>query len=195
MVFIGMFPGVFLDMLVKPVQLFTAVRQLPFVSLQGNGLDALVSVSHASWYLIILVLFILGIRKLAFRKKTISVLPTWNCAYTAPTSRIQYTASSFVKTYSKLFGMIFLVYKKEKEVEGIFPTNAHLETHPYDKIEKWFIDYPITNLKLFLDRFTFVQNGRLQFYILYGILFIISIISIPLIYDKILIFIEFLKEL
>jgi len=195
MVFIGMFPGVFLDMLVKPVQLFTAVRQLPFVSLQGNGLDALVSVSHASWYLIILVVFILGIRKLAFRKRTISVLPTWNCAYTAPTSRIQYTASSFVKTYSKLFGMIFLVYKKEKEVEGIFPTNAHLETHPYDKIEKWFIDYPITNLKLFLDRFTFVQNGRLQFYILYGILFIISIISIPLIYDKILMFIEFLKEL
>jgi hypothetical protein len=91
--------------------------------------------------------------------------------------------------------MIFLIFKKEKEVEGIFPTKAYVETRPYDKIERWFIDYPTTNLKLFLGRFRFVQNGKLQFYILYGILFIISIISIPILYDKIMQFVEFLREL
>ena len=91
--------------------------------------------------------------------------------------------------------MFFLIFKKEKEVKGIFPTGAYLETRPYDKIEKWLIDYPTTNLKLFLGRFRFVQNGRLQFYILYGILFIISITIVPLLYDKITMFIEFLKEL
>jgi len=194
-VFIGLFPGIFLDLLITPVQLFTGVRQLPFTSFQGNGMDALISVSHASWYLILLVLLLLGIRKLVLRNRTITVLPTWNCAYTAPTARIQYTASSFVKTYTKLFGMVFLIFKKEKEVEGIFPTKAYVETRPYDKIERWFIDYPITNLKLFLGRFRFVQNGKLQFYILYGILFIISIISIPILYDKIMQFVEFLREL
>ena len=123
------------------------------------------------------------------------MLPTWNCGYTNPTPKIQYTASSFVKTYSELFGMVFLIFRKEKEVEGIFPTTAHLGTRPYDKIEKWFIDYPITNLKLFLGRFRFVQNGNLQFYILYGILFIVSIISIPILYDTVMQFVEFLKEL
>ena len=194
-VFIGMFPVIFLDLLIKPVQLFTGVHQLPFTSFDGNGMDALLSVSHASWYLIIFIFLLLGIRKLVLRNRTITVLPTWNCGYTAPTSKIQYTAASFVKTYSKLFGMVFLIFKKEKEVEGIFPTSAYLETRPYDKIEKWFIDYPTTNLKLFLDRFRFVQNGRLQFYILYGILFIISIISIPILYDKIMLFVEFIKQL
>jgi formate hydrogenlyase subunit 3/multisubunit Na+/H+ antiporter MnhD subunit len=194
-VFIGMFPELFLDLLIKPVQLFTGVHQLPFVSFQGKGIEALLSVSHAGWYLILLVIFMLGVRKLVLRKRAITVLPTWNCAYTAPTAKIQYTASSFVKTYSKLFGMFFLIFKKEKEVKGIFPTGAYLETRPYDKIEKWLIDYPITNLKLFLSRFQFVQNGRLQFYILYGILFIVSIIIVPLLYDKINMFIEFLKEL
>jgi len=194
-VFIGLFPGIFLDLLITPVQLFTGVRQLPFTSFQGNGMDALLSVSHASWLLILLVVFMLGIRKFALRNRTVTVLPTWNCAYTAPTARIQYTASSFVKTYTKLFGMVFLIFKKEKEVEGIFPTKAYIETRPYDKIERWFIDYPITNLKLFLGRFRFVQNGKLQFYILYGILFIISIISIPILYDKIMQFVEFLREL
>ena len=194
-IFIGMFPGVFLDLLIQPVQLFTGIHKIPFVSFQGDGMDALISISHASWYLILFVLVMLGIRKLILRKRTIMVSPTWNCAYTAPTSKIQYTASSFVKTYSKLFGMIFLILKKEKEVQGIFPKEAYLETRPYDKVEKWFIDYPTTNLKLFLGRFRFVQNGKLQFYILYGILFIVSIISIPILYEKIIQFIEFLKQL
>jgi hypothetical protein len=45
-----------------------------------------------------------------------------------------------------------------------------------------------------MGKFTFLQNGNLQFYILYGILFIFSVISIPLLYDKIVAFIEFLKQ-
>lgn len=194
-VFIGLFPNLFLDLLIKPVQLFTGLHQLHFVTFQGNGLEELVSISHASWYLILLVVLLLGIRKLLLRKRTITVSPTWSCGYTAPTAKIQYTASSFVKTYSKLFGMFFLISKKEKEVQGIFPTDAHLETHPYDKIEKWLIDYPTVNFKLFLGRFRFFQNGKLQFYILYGIIFIILIISIPLLYDRIILFVEFLKQL
>ena len=194
-IFIGMFPGIFLDLLIQPVQLFTGLHKIPFVSFQGNGIEALISISHASWYLIFFVVLMLGVRKLILRKRTVTVFPTWNCAYTAPTSKIQYTASSFVKTYSKLFGMIFLIFKKEKDVQGIFPKEAYLETRPYDKVEKWFIDYPTTNLKIFLGRFSFFQNGKLQFYILYGIIFIVLIISIPILYDKIILFIEFLKQL
>lgn len=195
LVFIGLFPKVFLDLLIKPVQLFTTLHQLPFISFQGNGIEALLSVSKAGWFLILLILFLLGVRKLILRKRAISVSSTWNCGYIAPTAKIQYTASSFVKTYSHLFASFFLIFKKEKEVDGVFPAAAHLETHPYDKLEKWLIDYPTTNFKLFLGRFRFFQNGKLQFYILYGIVFIVAIISIPIIYDQVILFIEFLKQL
>ncbi len=61
-------------------------------------------------------------------------------------------------------------------LQGIFPAKANLETHPYDKIEKWLIDYPIINLKYFLSRFLFIQNGRVQSYVAYGIVFIIAMI-------------------
>ena len=192
---IGLFPGFFLNALIKPVQLFTNLHQLPFVSFQGNGIETLASVSKASCILILLILVLIVIRKLVLQKKSITVSATWNCGYIAPTAKIQYSASSFVKTYSKLLGIVFLIFKKEKEVEGVFPVAAHLETHPYDKIEKWFIDYPINNFKSFMGRFLFFQNGKLQFYILYGIIFIITVISIPLIYDQIILFIEFLKLL
>jgi len=195
LVVIGLFPKAFLDVLVQPVQLFTNLHQLPFISFQGNGVEALQSISKAAWLLILLVMMLLGIRKLVLRKKEISVLPTWNCAYIAPTPKLQYTASSFVKTYSHLLTSFFIITKHEKELSGIFPTKAHLITHPYDKVEKWLIDFPITNLKSFMGRFLFFQNGKLQFYILYGIVFIISIISIPIIYDQVILLMDFLKQL
>lgn len=173
---IGLFPKIFLDLLTKPVQLFTGLRQLPFNSFHGNGIEVLSSVSMSSLYFILTILILLGIRKLVLRKRAILISSTWGCGYTAPTSKIQYTGSSFSRTYSKLFAMIFLINKKEKDVQGVFPLYAHLETNIYDKTEKWLIDYPLGRLKYFLSRFLFIQNGRLQTYVAYGIVFIIAIL-------------------
>ncbi len=175
---IGLFPNIFLDFLIKPVQLFTGLHQLPFNSFQGNGIDIFSSVSMGSLYFMLTVLILLGIRKLILRKRTIVVSSTWGCGYTAPTAKIQYTGSSYSRTYSKLFAMIFLINKKEKDVQGVFPIDAHLETHIYDKTEKWLIDYPISSLKFFLGRFLFIQNGRVQSYVAYGIVFIIFILTL-----------------
>ena len=175
-VIIGVFPRLFLDLLIRPVQLFTGLQQLHFASFQGNGIETLLSVSQGGIYLILGVLTIWIIRKLALRKRTSTISATWGCGYTAPTAKIQYTGNSFSRTYSKLFGMIFQINKKEKEVEGIFPTPAHLETRTYDKIEKWLIDYTTINLRHFLGRFLFIQNGRVQSYVAYGIAFIVFIL-------------------
>lgn len=175
-VFIGLFPKIFLDLLIKPVQLFTDLQQLPFTSFQGNGIEALLSISKGSIYLILMVLVLWGVRRLVLRKRKSTISSTWGCGYTAPTSKIQYTGSSFSKTYNKLFAMTFLSFKKEKEVQGIFPTHAHLETRSYDKIEKWLVDYPIIKLKYFLGCFLFIQNGRVQSYVAYGIVFIVFIL-------------------
>lgn len=194
-VLIGLFPKIFLDLLIKPVQLFSNIHQLSFVSFQGKGIEPLFSISLSSWLWIALVIGIILLRKLVLKKRTIDISSTWSCGYTAPAIKTQYTAASFIKSYSQLFGMFFLISKKEKVVDGIFPENAHYGTHPYDKLEKWLIDIPTESFKYFLSRFRFIQNGKLQFYILYGIIFIISIISIPLIYNQIIILIEFLKQL
>ncbi|MDD4821676.1 MAG: hypothetical protein PHI48_03860, partial [Bacteroidales bacterium] len=182
-------------LLFAPVQQFTNLHQLSFTSFQGKNIDVMVAISKANWILLAVVVSLWGIRKLVQRKKTVTIASTWGCGYTAPTAKIQYTASSFVKTYTKLFGTIFLIHRKEKEVEGIFPAEAHHETHPYDIIEHGLIDYPIRKFKEFLSLFLFFQNGKLQFYIIYGILFIVSVILLPLIYDAILLFIESFKQL
>jgi len=85
--------------------------------------------------------------------------------------------------------------KTETEVQGIFPSGGTYETHIYDRLEKYLVDVPIAAYKSLLGRFLFLQNGKLQFYILYGIIFIVSVICIPLFYDQIVLFIDFIKQI
>ncbi|MFZ4401384.1 MAG: proton-conducting transporter membrane subunit [Bacteroidales bacterium] len=192
---IGIFPVFFIQMLSRPVLLFTTDLFPSNQIIQLKSFEVLQPISWAMWGLILLILIVYSIRKLIISKSNQSIQPTWGCGYTAPTARIQYTANSFVRPYRKLFRPFLLLFKDTKEIEGIFPGKVNYITHPYDKLEEFLIDRPIRAFKSLLSRFLFLQNGKLQFYILYGIIFIVAVICIPLFYEKIINFIEFLKQL
>jgi hypothetical protein len=85
--------------------------------------------------------------------------------------------------------------KKEGEIRDVFPQTIHSETHPYDKLEAILIDLPIMHLKGFIGRFKFLQNGNPQFYILYGVVFIFLIITLPLIINAVVYMIELIKQI
>jgi hydrogenase-4 component B len=110
-------------------------------------------------------------------------------------SKLQYTAGSFVRSYSKLAKPLLDIEKKEVEISEVFPSEKYYGTDPYDKIEHIFIDKPLKLLTRITGLFLFLQNGRLQRYILYGIIFITSVICLPLIFDKILSILHFLNNL
>ena len=193
---IGLFPKVFLNLLSNPVSLFTNLNNRAILPFHEKAFNVIQPITWAMWGFILLIVVLYIVRKIAISKRTAVIQPTWGCAYVAPTSKLQYTASSFVKSYSKIFGMFFLMNsKKENNVHGIFPVKAHLETHPYDKLEKWVIDNPIRLYKTFMGRFLFLQNGKLQFYLIYGIIFIVLVICVPLFYEKICLLIDFFKRL
>ncbi|MFN8254620.1 MAG: proton-conducting transporter membrane subunit [Bacteroidales bacterium] len=194
-VLIGIFPGQFIEMLNHPLNLLTENQYLIFAESKNSTVNQLQNVSWASWILILLVAVVFLLRKLLAGKRKIEIAPTWGCGYVTPSPKLQYTAASFVRTYGKLYSPFLLFFRKEKEVESVFPSEVHYETHPYDKIEKWLVDKPIQNYKSLMGKFLFLQNGKLQVYILYGIIFIISVISVPLIYEKVGIFIDFIKQL
>jgi hypothetical protein len=87
------------------------------------------------------------------------------------------------------------IEKKEIEITEIYPQKNHYETQPYDKIERIFIDKPLRSIKVFIGWFLFLQNGRLQQYIIYGIVFISAVICIPFFYEKLITFLHFLNNL
>jgi len=149
------------------------------------ALTATAGLSHVGFASLIFLLLI-GIVYIAksrcINRHQVSEGPTWGCGYTEGTPRIQYTATSFVKTYVQLFSFI-LGNKKERELpKEIFPNAGHFESQSYDKLEDNLIDKPLRTYRRFTDRFSFLQNGKMQFYVLYGVIFIIFTLIVSYIF-------------
>jgi formate hydrogenlyase subunit 3/multisubunit Na+/H+ antiporter MnhD subunit len=180
---IGLFPQVFIKMLLLPVVQLTG--SLP-ASGRGSMEDSFRVISRIGLYslgFISLSGLIYMIRKKATGGRPVVEGPTWGCGYVAPTARMQYTASSFIRNYRKLAEPLLAIGKHRKDVDGVFPGRAYHETHPGDKVEEYLIHYPLRKLRVFMGRFSFLQNGKLQFYILYGMIFIIVLVAVPLMVD------------
>ncbi|MBW8330585.1 MAG: hypothetical protein K0M40_01075 [Prolixibacteraceae bacterium] len=128
-------------------------------------------------------LFIVGIglifylRKAITQKRKSTYNSTWGCGYTAPTSRMQYSGKSFTKPLSKLFNFVLIEKKSFNELKTneIFPVSRNYSSSYLDFWEHWLINPAIKYLGLFIDLFKFFQNGRIQAYVLYGIVFILIV--------------------
>ena len=78
------------------------------------------------------------------------------------------------------------VHRSPKEILAVLPyimiqaQDWTVRDLDYDKIEKWLIDYPNINLRYFLGRFLFIQNGRVQSYVAYGIGFVVFILLLTI---------------
>jgi hydrogenase-4 component B len=190
---IGLFPGFFVRILAPAVVLFSGA---PWegVAIDPAFAGVLQKISLLAYGFLSLILLLLWVKSRVVRSGKVQISPTWGCGYEAPTPKMQYTAGSFVRTYYKLYKPLFSTSNKETRPQGIFPSEGHYESHIYDKIEKWFIDKPLMAYRSFMGRFLFLQNGKLQVYILYGILFIVIIICLPVLIEKISEFIGFLKH-
>jgi len=190
---IGVLPQLFITVVAKPVTLYTDASVLQ--PLQLEFADTTQRVSLAAVGLILLSLLVLGIKQMATASGGIAVTPTWGCGYAATTPRLQYTANSFVRSFRKLIHSLLIMNKKEDAIEGVFPGVIHSETHPYDKIEAVLIDNPTRFIRGFMGRFRFVQNGSIQFYISYGIVFIFIVIIVPLLLNAAGYVIDLLKQI
>ena len=195
MIFIGLFPSIFINLLQQPVALFTQNITFNSTLPQIGTIDSLYTINWVSGGFIVFIIVVWLIRKLVNRSKVITTAPTWGCGYSVPSHKIQYTANSFVRTYTKLAKPMLSIEKEETEITGIFPSVKQYETHPYDYLERLLIDYPIRKVSAIREMFVFLQNGHLQRYILYGIIFIASVIVIPILIDSILTILQFLNHL
>ena len=192
---IGIFPKYFIAALTQPLSLFVnkldpGLRDQAFLSFGALNWIGLCALGIS-----VLVAVIFFIKKKATQNKPKHISPTWSCAYIVPTSKMQYTASSYVRTYRKLAEPMLTIAVKKEDIKGIFPVHGRHETHPYDKAEAWIIDFPLRQLHFFINRFSFLQNGYLQVYIIYGVVFVTMVLVIPVIYDKIIALVQFFNQL
>jgi hypothetical protein len=93
---------------------------------------------------------------------------------------MQYTGKSFSKPLAKAFSFLLIEKKqfRELDTDDIFPDKHRYKSSYHDFFELHFID-PMSRRMVYASRyFSFIQNGRIQSYVLYGILFILAIFII-----------------
>lgn len=192
---IGVSPKTYIDYLIPSVNVlignYTGISTTQTVP----GIKVIESVGLASLAFLVLSAILFFARNTIVQSRPEEFEPTWGCGYVGSPAKLQYTASSFIRNFRKLAEPLLSIHKFKRDPEGVFPGKSWHETHPHDKAEVYLIDKPIKGLKLFLNRFSFLQQGNPQLYVLYGFAFVILIIGVPAIYDLIMTFVKFLYNL
>ena len=129
-----------------------------------------------------LLAFIMLLRKRASQMQGSIASETWGCAYTAPTTKMQYTGGSFSRIFRKLFHPVVFVKRQKLQITDIFPKpHKGYETITHDRIEEHLISQPLDHLIRMAGKLRIFQNGQIQYYLLYGFLFILLILLMEVI--------------
>ncbi|QOX79546.1 hydrogenase [Trichlorobacter lovleyi] len=118
--------------------------------------------------------------RISQRRSSDPASETWGCGYLAPTSRMQYSASSFADILVSLFAGILRPHCHQPEVSGPFPPSTSFASHlPETVLERVYLPFLAwANQKLTPLRH--LQHGHLHLYILYTLLTLIALLAIPL---------------
>ena len=140
-----------------------------------SGIIANISIYSTVFIGIIVISW--GIRSFIAKRNSESIQPTWGCGYVGSSNKMQYTGKSFSKPLGKILNFLLIEKKQYDELKQgeIFPSNRNYTSTYLDFFEHLFIK-PITRRLMYaINYFKFIQNGRIQSYVIYGIVFIIAI--------------------
>ena len=172
-VFIGLFPLIALPLL-KNVVLQFIPRS---ASMDWNDMMALFGrLSLAMVVLGGLVLFFVVLRRILLQGKEVTIFKTWDCGYQVESSRMSYTGSSFAAPFMHLIAPFIPHQVKVRQPQGLFPRDGHYESHHDDFVAYYLINPLNSFIGWFMGLFTWVQSGRTQQYILYGLVFLVILI-------------------
>ena len=178
MLFVSFFPVTLIN-LTGRVLASSAFSGFGFdISGMQGYLPVMKSISLVSVVFMGLTGFIFLLRWFLSRENEKKYAPTWGCGYVAPNTRMQYTGKSYSKSFGKLLNFVMIEKKGFTEIERmeIFPETRQYRSFYIDVIETKIIDPVLLLIKRFINLFQFVQNGRIQAYVIYGIVFIVVIL-------------------
>jgi hypothetical protein len=102
---------------------------------------------------------------------------TWGCGYLAPTSRMEYTASSYVQPAVDFFAPVLLTRTRLEAPLGLFPRRATVATQTDDFAKEAIYRPAFAAVEWVFIRLRWLQHGRVHIYILYLGVTIIALLT------------------
>ena len=154
--------------LVAGVAALAAEDLLPSTGLDiGPSLGLLWRISGASAGLIVFAGAFWLLRRRLHAGRPIEKAGTWDCGYAEPTSRMQYTASSFSWPVIDMFRHVLRPTLTRQLPSGPFPGRAHLTSRTHDIFMRFFYVPLFAMAQRLGQSLRWVQHGRNQVYVLY----------------------------
>src|SRR5262249_33382744 len=88
------------------------------------------------------------------------------CGYALPSSRMQYTASSFTQPLVDLFGPLLGTRRHFSEPRGFFPQGGSFTTETPDFYRERLYEPLFAGVQKGLSAFRWLQHGRTHLYVL-----------------------------
>ena len=166
---IGIFPQYVVTAILSPVSMFVGGNALLPMFETVVVMMQVISVLFLIFLALLAVIF--AIRKIINNKYTEHC--TWGCGYNRANNHMQYTASSYANLFISTLKPLFKRVSHIKKPKELFPKDAYYELEIED-IEEAYIVKPILKLdEKILARFERIQNGNIQQYILFGLIFLV----------------------
>ena len=102
---------------------------------------------------------------------------TWDCGYARPTSRMQYTATSFAQMIVQLFIGVLHPRGRRPHVVGLFPLPTHTHSHVDDAVLDRLLLPTGHRVEGWFNWFHRFQRGLTQHYVLYILLTLLALLS------------------
>jgi len=173
---IGIFPQFYVSVVSQivydlyPVQLSASFQDYPTAKVVSNiGWVSLVFISFIG--------FVFIVRYIVTKNRKSLSSETWGCGYVQPVVKAQYTGRSYARTFGNLMGFVLMEKKNYHKIEQeqLYPETRKFSTYYFDTIEKHLVLPLVKRLTYLLNYFQFIQNGKIQSYVIYGLFFILII--------------------
>lgn len=105
---------------------------------------------------------------------------TWDCAYAAPTARMQYTGGSLADLAGQWFAWLYRPERQLRRPRGVFPTAAFRVARVPETVLERVLGPAGDAVMLVSTQVRRLQHGRLQFYILYLVVGLAALVGLVL---------------
>jgi formate hydrogenlyase subunit 3/multisubunit Na+/H+ antiporter MnhD subunit len=136
----------------------------------------LLYISAGALVLIALIVCVWALRRALSRGLPPARGVTWDCGYADPTARMQYGASAFTQPLTDFFQPLLRKARSYPAIAEYFPGAASFSTEASAVFYNHLYGPAGAQIRRLAFRYTWLQQGRLQFYILYIVIALIALL-------------------
>jgi hydrogenase-4 component B len=169
---IGIFPLSFITLAFGGLADITLLGQVDIALVETIGTN----LALGSRLFLAIFFFAVFCRKLLYWRKEITAGPTWGCGFTRPTTRMQYTGTSYARSVIDFFRPFVLIKETDVRLKKIFPERTRFTSRVDDIAEAGMNKGLALPLLALLAKFRWIQHGNVQLYIGYIIVAILILL-------------------